>query len=74
MFFDNPPTGLSCDTETPVSIPLSGVVEGSGTILFSGSIPGPTCAVTGTCPADIALMLNCDAEMITDVTFNLTIP
>jgi hypothetical protein len=71
---DNPPTFISCDSATPITVPLSGVVVGSGTISFSGSIPGAIYAVTDTCPAAIALMLNCDDETITDVTFNLTIP
>ena len=71
---DNPPAVVSCDTAMPVSFPLSGVVEGSGTISFSGSITGPIYAVTDTCPFDIAFLLHCNAETITDVTFNLTIP
>jgi len=72
---DNPPTGLSCDSEAPISLTLSGdVTGGSGTISFSGSIPGPTYAVTATCPDDIAAFLHCTAETITDETINLTIP
>lgn len=72
---DNPPTGLSCDSEAPTSLTLSGdVTGGSGSISFSGSIPGPTYAVTATCPDDIAAFLHCTAETITDETINLTIP
>jgi len=72
---DDPPTGLSCDSEAPISLTLSGeVTDGSGTISFSGSIPGPTYAMTVTCPADIAAFLHCTAETITDETINLTIP
>lgn len=73
---DNPPTGLSCDTAMPVSVPLSGVVTGgSGTISFGpGTIPGPTYAVTDTCPSDIAFSLHCTSETITNETLNVTIP
>ncbi len=73
---DNPPTFTSCDSAGPTSVPLSGVVTGgSGTISFGpGSIPGPTYAVTDTCPADIAVFLACTADTITNETVNLTIP
>lgn len=71
---DDPPTFISCDSATPISATLTGVVMGSGTISFSGRIPGATFAVSDTCPADIALFLNCQDETITDMTFNLTIP
>jgi hypothetical protein len=59
----------------PVSVPLSGVVtDGSGTISFGpDTFPGPVYAVTDSCPANIALFLDCGAETITGETFNLTI-
>jgi hypothetical protein len=73
---DNPPTFVSCDSAGPTSVPLSGVVtDGSGTISFGpDSIPGPTYAVTDTCPENIAVFLACTADRITDETVNLTIP
>lgn len=71
---DNPPSGLSCDSGTPISATLSGVVVGSGTISFSGSIAGPTFPASPTCPAFIAGTLNCLLQTVTGATFNLTIP
>lgn len=72
---DNPPSGLSCDSATPISATLSGTVTGgSGTISFSGSISGPTFSVTPTCPPSAAATLNCVLQTVTGATFNLTIP
>jgi len=71
---DNPPSGLSCDSATPISATLSGVVVDSGTISFSGSIAGPTFPATPTCPPFIAGTLNCLLQTVTAASFNLTIP
>lgn len=72
---DDPPSGLSCDSSSPISDTLSGTVtDGSGTVESSGSVSGPTFGVTATCPATAAGTLNCVLQTVTDVTLNLTIP
>jgi len=73
---DDPPSGLSCDSSSPVSAPLAGTVnpDGTGTISFSGSIPGPTFSASATCPDLAAATLNCVLQTVTAATFNITIP
>jgi hypothetical protein len=73
---DDPPSGLSCDSSSPVSPPLAGTVDatGTGTISFSGSIPGPTFSPSATCPPAVAGALNCVLNTVTGSTLNITIP
>lgn len=73
---DDPPSGLSCDSSSPVSPPLSGTVDatGTGSISFSGSISGPTFSMSATCPALAVATLNCVLQTVTGATLNITIP
>lgn len=71
---DNPPTGLSCDSDSAISPTLSGAVGTSGTITFSGSTPGPHFPSSATCPAFVAGALNCTLETVTAASLNVTIP
>ncbi len=76
----DPPGSFSCDSDPtmPISAPLSGAVAGppptAGTISFSGSVPGPTFPITGTCPPVVAGTLNCFLNTVTAATLNITIP
>jgi hypothetical protein len=73
---DDPPSGLSCDSSSPVSPPLMGTVDatGAGNISFSGSVSGPTFASSATCPATLAGTLNCLLQTVTGASLNITIP
>ena len=73
---DDPPSGLSCNSSSPVSPPLSGTVDatGTGTISFSGSVSGPTFSPSASCPPAVAGALNCVLNMVTGATLNITIP
>lgn len=73
---DDPPSGLSCDSSSPVSPPLSGTVDssGTGTISFSGSVSGPTFSPSATCPPTVAGALNCVLNTVVGSTLNITIP